>query len=81
MVFLYLYFATDILTVIKAINNNDFNNLNDLYQRSSSNLLIICGFFFLLINLNIVSFYKLMNNEFYSDAILVVLIISIALKL
>ena len=64
--------------VAKAINNNDFNNLNDLYQRSSSNLLIICGFFFLLINLNIVSFYKLMNNEFYSDAILVVLIISIA---
>ena len=64
--------------VAKAINNNDFNNLNDLYQRSSSNLLIICGFFFLLINLNIVSFYRLMNNEFYSDAILVVLIISIA---
>ena len=64
--------------VAKAINNNDFNNLNDLYQRSSSNLLIICGFFFLLINLNIISFYKLMNNEFYSDAILVVLIISIA---
>ena len=64
--------------VAKAINNNDFNNLNDLYQRSSSNLLIICGFFFLLINLNIVSFYKLMNNEFYSEAILVVLIISIA---
>ena len=45
--------------VAKAINNNDFNNLNDLYQRSSSNLLIICGFFFLLINLNIVSFYNI----------------------
>ena len=64
--------------VAKAINNNDFDNLNDLYQKSSSNLLIICGFFFLLINLNIVSFYELMNNQFYSDAIWVVLIISTA---
>ena len=64
--------------VAKAINKNDFMNLNELYQKSSSNLLIICGFFFLLINLNIVTFYELMNNKFYSDAILVVLIISLA---
>ena len=64
--------------VAKAININDFMNLNELYQKSSSNLLIICGFFFLLINLNIVSFYELMNNQFYSDAIWVVLIISFA---
>ena len=28
--------------VAKAINSNDFDNLNDLYQKSSSNLLIIC---------------------------------------
>tara|TARA_B110000305_G_scaffold85152_1_gene95953 strand:- start:8437 stop:9891 length:1455 start_codon:yes stop_codon:yes gene_type:complete len=64
--------------VAKAINNNEVSNLNDLYQKSSSNLLIICGFFFLLINLNINSFYELMNNQFYSDAIWVVLIISFA---
>ena len=64
--------------VAKAINTNDNNNLNELYQKSSTNLLIICGFFFLLINLNIVSFYELMNNQFYADAIWVVLIISIA---
>ena len=64
--------------VAKAINTNDNKNLNELYQKSSTNLLIICGFFFLLINLNIVSFYKLMNNQFYADAIWVVLIISIA---
>ena len=64
--------------VAKAINTNDNKNLNELYQKSSTNLLIICGFFFLLINLNIVSFYELMNNQFYADAILVVLIISIA---
>ena len=64
--------------VAKAININDSMNLNELYQKSSTNLLIICGFFFLLINLNIVSFYELMNNQFYSDAIWVVLIISLA---
>ena len=64
--------------VAKAINNNEVTNLNDLYQKSSSNLLIICGFFFLLINRNINSFYELMNNQFYSDAIWVVLIISFA---
>ena len=64
--------------VAKAINTNDNKNLDELYQKSSTNLLIICGFFFLLINLNIVSFYELMNNQFYADAIWVVLIISIA---
>lgn len=32
MVFLYLYFATDILTVIKAINNNDL-----IFQYSREN--------------------------------------------
>ena len=64
--------------VAKAINTNDNKNLNELYQKSSTNLLIICGFFFLLINLNIVSFYELMNNQFYADAIWVVLIISVA---
>ena len=34
--------------VAKAINDNNFENLKDLYQRSSCNLLIICGFFFLI---------------------------------
>tara|TARA_B110000503_G_scaffold85719_1_gene130527 strand:- start:82137 stop:83606 length:1470 start_codon:yes stop_codon:yes gene_type:complete len=64
--------------VAKAINNGDLVELNNLYQKSSSNLLIVSGFFFLLINLNITSFYLLMNNDLYSDAILVVLIISLA---
>ena len=64
--------------VAKALNNQNFNYLEKLYQESSKNLLIVCGFFFLLINLNIDSFYQLMNNELYSDAALVVLIISSA---
>ena len=42
------------------------------------NLLLISGLFFLLINLNIDSFYLLLNNQFYSNASLVVLIISSA---
>ena len=64
--------------VAKAINNNDFKELNNLYQKSSSNLLILSGFIFLIINLNINSFYLLMNNDLYSDGIWVVLIISLA---
>ncbi|MBT7554172.1 MAG: oligosaccharide flippase family protein, partial [Flavobacteriaceae bacterium] len=64
--------------VAKAINNNDFKELNNLYQKSSSNLLILSGFIFLIINLNISSFYLLMNNDLYSDGIWVVLIISLA---
>ena len=64
--------------VAKAINNNDSLELNNLYQKSSSNLLIVSGFFFLLINLNITAFYTLMSNEFYSNATTVVMIISLA---
>ena len=30
--------------VAKAINNNDFKDLDSLYKKSSTNLLIICGF-------------------------------------
>jgi O-antigen/teichoic acid export membrane protein len=55
--------------VAKAINNNDFKELNNLYQKSSSNLLILSGFIFLIINLNISSFYLLMNNDLYSNGI------------
>ena len=64
--------------VAKALNKKNFKELDSLYRKSSKNLLIICGFFFLLINLNIDSFYQLMNNELYSGATLVVFIISSA---
>ena len=64
--------------VAKALNNKNFKELDSLYRKSSKNLLIICGLFFLLVNLNIDSFYQLMNNELYSGATLVVLIISAA---
>ena len=64
--------------VAKALNEENFVELKNLYKQSSENLLIVCGLFFLLINLNIDSFYMLFNNQEYSDASLVVLIISSA---
>ena len=64
--------------VAKALNEENFIELKNLYSQSSENLLIVCGLFFLLINLNIESFYMLLNNQEYSNASLVVLIISSA---
>ena len=64
--------------VAKALNEENFVELKNLYKQSSENLLIVCGLFFLLINLNIDSFYILLNNQDYSNASLVVLIISSA---
>ena len=64
--------------VAKALNEENFVELKNLYKQSSENLLMVCGLFFLLINLNIDSFYMLLNNQEYSDASLVVLIISSA---
>ena len=64
--------------VAKALNEENFIELKNLYTQSSENLLIVCGLFFLLINLNIDSFYMLLNNQEYSNASLVVLIISSA---
>ena len=64
--------------VAKALNTNDFTELKMLYKESSLNLLIISGLFFLLINLNIVPFYELMDNPSYGTAIWVVLMISLS---
>jgi O-antigen/teichoic acid export membrane protein len=64
--------------VAKALNTNNFTELKMLYKESSLNLLIISGLFFLLINLNIVPFYELMNNPSYGTAVWVVLMISLS---
>ena len=64
--------------VAKSLNEQNFSELKNLYNKSSENLLLVSGLFFLLINLNIDSFYILLNNEYYSNASLVVLIISSA---
>ena len=64
--------------VAKALNTDDFTELKMLYKESSLNLLIISGLFFLLINLNIVPFYELMDNPSYGTAVWVVLMISLS---
>ena len=64
--------------VAKALNDNNNNELEKLYSKSSESLLIVCGLFFLLINLNIDSFYLILDNKYYAEASLVVLIISSA---
>ena len=64
--------------VAKSLNDQNYSELKYLYKKSSENLLLISGLFFLLINLNIDSFYLLLNNQFYSNASIVVLIISSA---
>ncbi len=61
----------------KAINENNSIEIASLYKRSSINLLLICGLFFLLINLNISEMYRLLDKE-YADGILVVFMISFA---
>ena len=64
--------------VAKALNTNNFTELKMLYKESSLNLLIISGLFFLLINLNIIPFYELMDNPSYGTAVWVVLMISLS---
>lgn len=59
----------------KAINENNFAEINKLYKQSSINLLLVCGLFFLLVNLNIQELFKLLPQE-YSRGKWVVLMIS-----
>lgn len=61
----------------KFINDNNREELNDLYERSSLTLYIISGFIFLLIVLNINELYNIIPEEF-SGGISVVFLISIA---
>jgi O-antigen/teichoic acid export membrane protein len=59
------------------LNKNDFKALKDLYKRSSLNLLVVSGFIFLLIILNINQLYQILPKEF-TGGLIVVIIISIA---
>ncbi|MCC1484598.1 lipopolysaccharide biosynthesis protein [Winogradskyella immobilis] len=61
----------------KFLNNKDDESLKDLYTRSSLNLLIISGFIFLLIVLNINTLYLLLPEKF-TGGLFVVIIISLA---
>ena len=61
----------------KALNENNSTEIKNLYKSTSINLLLICGLFFLLINLNINQGYLLIDEQ-YSQGIWVVFMISVA---
>ncbi len=59
----------------KTLNENNDKEVNSLYKRSSINLLLIGGLFFLLVNCSIHEFFKMMEQG-YSGGELIVLMIS-----
>lgn len=65
--------------VSKALNENNDKEVESLYKKSSLNLLVICGLFFLLINVSIAELYTILPEK-YAGGIWVVLMIS-AMKL
>ncbi len=62
----------------KELNNNNLEEVDSLYKKSSLNLLIAGGLLFLLINLNVKDLYLLINKPEFSVGIYIVLIISIS---
>jgi O-antigen/teichoic acid export membrane protein len=62
----------------KELNNNNLEEVEKLYKRSSINLLIIGGLFFLLINSNINEIYQIINKPEYSVGVYIVLMISVS---
>lgn len=62
----------------KDMNDHNIVEVEKLYKQSSINLLVVGGLLFLLINLNIVDMYALINKPQFTKGIWVVLIISIA---
>ncbi|WP_299123986.1 oligosaccharide flippase family protein [uncultured Tenacibaculum sp.] len=62
----------------KSINDNNTKETESLYKKSSINLLVIGGLFFVLVNCNVTELFKIMPNKNYGEGgILVVLLISI----
>ncbi|GLB53615.1 hypothetical protein NBRC110019_26560 [Neptunitalea chrysea] len=61
----------------RLLNENNLEELADLYKKSSINLYIVSGVIFLLIVLNINQLYLLLPEE-YSSAVVVVFFISLA---
>ncbi len=61
----------------KSLNENDDKEVESLYKKSSINLLVVGGLFFLLINCNVVELFKIMPPG-YEQGVFAVLLISIA---
>jgi O-antigen/teichoic acid export membrane protein len=62
----------------KDMNDDNYVEVEKMYQQTSINLLIVGGLFFLLINLNINDMYELINKPEYTKGVWVVLIISLS---
>ena len=60
----------------KTLNEENHKEVASLYKKSSINLLLISGLFFVLINANVGQLFKLLPVE-YADGALVVLMISL----
>ncbi|WBX72147.1 lipopolysaccharide biosynthesis protein [Tenacibaculum retecalamus] len=62
----------------KSINENNDKETRSLYEKSSINLLLVGGLFFILVNCNVDELFKIMPNKNYAGGGLVVLLISMA---
>ncbi|CAM1357864.1 Membrane protein involved in the export of O-antigen and teichoic acid [Tenacibaculum sediminilitoris] len=62
----------------KSINEDNDKETESLYKKSSINLLLIGGLFFVLVNCNVSELFRLLPNKNYAGGILVVLLISSA---
>ncbi|MAD97057.1 MAG: sugar isomerase [Flavobacteriaceae bacterium] len=62
----------------KTLNEKNDKEVGVLYKKSSINLLVIGGLFFLLVNCGVHELFKLMPEKGYSGGELVVLMISLA---
>jgi O-antigen/teichoic acid export membrane protein len=62
----------------KELNDNNLAEVENLYQKSSLNLLIVGGLLFLLINVNIKEVYMIIDKPEYNVGIYIVLIISLS---
>ena len=63
--------------VAEALNSNNKVRLESLLKKSSINLMIVSGLLFLIINLNLDDFYKVINQQGYDSAIGVIVVISL----
>ena len=62
----------------KSLNESDTKEVESLYKKSSINLLLIGGLFFILVNCGVHELFKLMPEKGYAGGELVVLMISFA---
>jgi len=71
---------TQILQPLTSKSLNEFNNkeVENLYKKSSINLLLVGGLFFLLVNCGVSELFKIMPEKGYSGGEFVVLMISAA---